>query len=85
MVLWNWTWATTWATIVWSWNAFDDVYVYIRDWARTLTLTDFYWFVASLSILGAWFISVATLLWALEYWELISLDWWRSFMVFLKN
>lgn len=90
--MWNWTvnvavafWDWYWVVTIWSWNAFDDVYVYIRDWAKTLTLQDFYLFMASIALLSAWFILVSLFLWALEGWEVISLNWWRSFLNILKD
>ena len=52
---------------------------------RALTITDFYWFVASLAIIAAWFVGLSTIAWALEAWELISLDWARSILTWFKE
>lgn len=90
---WTWTWDVAW---VWTWDAtkayFSWLYVWtitisssIWAWYKQLTLQDFYLFIGSISIIAAWFIGLSTILWALEGWELISLDWARSIGSFFKD
>lgn len=81
----DWFWNLGWTIITWFWNAFDDVYVWIRDWVKSLTLTDLYWFLASLALINAWFIVSALTLWALEGWDLIDLQWFRNFLEWIKS
>lgn len=51
---------------------------WINFQVRELEIEDFYWFVASVSIVAAWFGGVSIIMVALEKWGLVNLDWARA-------